>query len=1842
MFACILFCLQGIFFPVISQTTFTLPAQVKGTGGSPCPGAPVIQPACNCPTGYVAVGYTATHINAYGDVVSNFKLNCQKLNSDGTLGVSTTVTCSNGTMAPSPGELTATVTAPAGHALVGFENRMGCAIDQLTGKSLPLTEIAASSFASLTTLASIGGAGGGPLPGQLVPPGYVIIGMIPYIDPSGTYSPLVINISAGYAWVYALYSDIQNIVAQIKVTNKTIGTKNWNDPTVWQTLGFPSKPTKFDEVEFDGTTNGELDADDDIDVKSLKIKPGTNFKVKLGTKKLIINGGKLETKPGSLDAKDGKLHLKGNTEVDADDEIGELDVDAGDGNSVDLKQHLKIKKKVHLMKVKELKGVGKELQNDGDLELDNDELTGDGKIVMKGTTNQKIKGVGPLHNIEIRKGGLGKVQLDDDDLHIKHNKPGLPAKFKNDGTAVESTNGKKVILEDDDEVEVDSDGEIDNVEPKTKKTTLKKDLIVKKKLEITKLDNLDDGGTGKKLIAKGDVAFNAPNMKGTGKVEMSGPGDQKISGNGKVHKLDISKLSGEIKLQTDLKIAHNVPGQKALLKSNKAIQSDVPGTKVLLDDNEEVEVDVDGEIGEVATSAPILTLMKELQVKGNLTINQPTSLPLAPSLPAAPPVSVKGNLAVQGNITGPGKISMAGPSNASFSTPPGVNIGNLEINKGPAAKATPTTNIKATDVKVLKGTLNLGGKTVEAPTTVKGGTLAGSGKTIGKVKTSGSSKLKPGNSPGSIVVFGDLEIAETDYEVELEGNDPGITYDQATATGDVILLNDVTLTILPAPIIPSFNYVIINNEGSNPVSGQFVGLPEGSTIAAGGKNFLLSYKGGDGNDVTLTFDDVSPVITCSQSRTVNNDPGTCGAIVTEKILQYNPTGPQNSPVPVPVYFAAPGVTASSLSQVGYPGWTNTNLWPVGYISSSPTVVASEYVTFNATLPNATDLANLTYHKNSYRNNGPTQASIRSSLDGFASDISTVAVNPAGDQTLKFDLSSLPVQSGNIGFRIYFYGAPAIPNDWADLVGNPNGLTGLILNRYLGATASDDLSGTTISYDVDPSQPFPVGTTVVNATATDASNNTSSCSFSVTVNDVEDPKITCPADVNHTADAGVCSYSFTPTPAGATDNCPGVTVGGVRSDGNALTDPYPVGTTTIKWTASDAHGHSVSCVQTVVVTDDENPKITCSADVNHTTDAGVCSYSFTPLATATDNCPVVTVVGVRSDALPLTDPYPVGTTTIKWTATDAHGHSASCVQTVVVTDDENPKITCPVDVNHTADASVCSYSFTPTPAGATDNCPGVTVGGVRSDGKPLGDPYPIGTTTIKWTATDAHGHGVSCVQTIKVTDDENPKITCPADVNHTADAGVCSYSFIPIPAGATDNCPGVSVGGVRSDGKPLSDPYPVGTTTIKWTASDAHGHSVSCVQTIKVTDDENPRIVCPGDVDHTADAGVCSYSFTPAPTSATDNCPGVTVGGVRSDGNALSDPYPVGTTTIKWTATDAHGHSVSCVQTIKVTDNEKPKAICKDVTVTLVNGGVSIAVGDINNNSTDNCGIQSIDVAPKTFSCSNIGANTVTLTVTDIYGNVQTCTATVTVIGEIPTCAIKSIPSNNTYTGGVPTTLYLGYGPSSTTLNPNALGGAPFTYSWTGPVGLSCTDCATPVFTATAAGTFVYTVVVTNKYGCKTTCTITITVVDARCGNKNEKVLVCQVPSGNTGNAHTVCVSPNAVATLLANGSYLGNCTNGNRTVKPELIVSVADEMNVYPNPNNGLFDVQLNNMKASKATIVVTNGNGLVIEKRSIEINGKRQTQTVSFDLSRYSSGLYYIQLITADGVKTEKVTIQR
>ncbi len=94
----------------------------------------------------------------------------------------------------------------------------------------------------------------------------------------------------------------------------------------------------------------------------------------------------------------------------------------------------------------------------------------------------------------------------------------------------------------------------------------------------------------------------------------------------------------------------------------------------------------------------------------------------------------------------------------------------------------------------------------------------------------------------------------------------------------------------------------------------------------------------------------------------------------------------------------------------------------------------------------------------------------------------------------------------------------------------------------------------------------------------------------------------------------------------------------------------------------------------------------------------------------------------------------------------------------------------------------------------------------------------------------------------------------------------------------------------------------------------------------------------------------------------------------------------------------------------------PQAICKPYLAILsTTGQASVSASDVDNLSTYECGLQSMTVFPNTFTCADLGPNLVTLTVTDVNGNISTCQTTVTVVDQ-------EVPAITTIAGALDATL----------------------------------------------------------------------------------------------------------------------------------------------------------------------------------------------------------------------------
>ena len=177
------------------------------------------------------------------------------------------------------------------------------------------------------------------------------------------------------------------------------------------------------------------------------------------------------------------------------------------------------------------------------------------------------------------------------------------------------------------------------------------------------------------------------------------------------------------------------------------------------------------------------------------------------------------------------------------------------------------------------------------------------------------------------------------------------------------------------------------------------------------------------------------------------------------------------------------------------------------------------------------------------------------------------------------------------------------------------------------------------------------------------------------------------------------------------------------------------------------------------------------------------------------------------------------------------------------------------------------------------------------------------------------------------------------------------------------------------------------------------------------------ISCPGDQDVNCSVGSCSavvdYTATATGTpepEITYTFAGATTG--SGSGTGSGSTFNVGETIVTITATNLCGNP-TCSFTVKVVDNIPPSVNCKPATVYLNSAGTaSIVPADVYLSGGDNCGtVNLVSVFPNSFTCDDLGDNSVTLTVNDGHGNTNTCLATVTVVDNIPPSI--SCPENKT-------------------------------------------------------------------------------------------------------------------------------------------------------------------------------------------------------------------------------------
>ena len=235
-----------------------------------------------------------------------------------------------------------------------------------------------------------------------------------------------------------------------------------------------------------------------------------------------------------------------------------------------------------------------------------------------------------------------------------------------------------------------------------------------------------------------------------------------------------------------------------------------------------------------------------------------------------------------------------------------------------------------------------------------------------------------------------------------------------------------------------------------------------------------------------------------------------------------------------------------------------------------------------------------------------------------------------------------------------------------------------------------------------------------------------------------------------------------------------------------------------------------------------PSGTVGAAYSEVTNAtgGSAPYSFTAGSLA----PGLTLApGGRLSGTPTGD----GTFTFTITATDQNGCAGSAqYNLVVVRDTTPPSITAPaaVTVEATTAAGAIVADLVLGTAIATDAVGPVSV---SRTGLPAGNQFPLGSTTLTYTATDGAGNHAAATQLVTVVDTTPPSITAPAAV--TVEASSPLGAAVSFAARAIDNVGVTSFACAPASGSI----FPIGPSSVLCTARDAAGNTATATISVRV-------------------------------------------------------------------------------------------------------------------------------------------------------------------------------------------------------------------------------------------------------------------------------------------------------------------------------------------------------------------------------------------------------------------------
>ncbi|MDO7170808.1 CARDB domain-containing protein [Mariniflexile sp. AS56] len=430
----------------------------------------------------------------------------------------------------------------------------------------------------------------------------------------------------------------------------------------------------------------------------------------------------------------------------------------------------------------------------------------------------------------------------------------------------------------------------------------------------------------------------------------------------------------------------------------------------------------------------------------------------------------------------------------------------------------------------------------------------------------------------------------------------------------------------------------------------------------------------------------------------------------------------------------------------------------------------------------------------------------------------------------------------------------------------------------------------------------------------------------------------------------------------------------------------LGANTVTVTATDTNGSETTLGVTITVVDSVAPVAQTQNITAELQSNGSVSITADQIDNgSTDNC---AIANFSLDITAFTCEN-IGENIVTLTVEDTSGNQHAATATVNVVDNLAPNANArniSVTLDETGNASITVDDIDIS----SDNC-GITQKSIDIDTFTCDD---IGLNTVTLTVEDAQGQSDTdtAIVTVIAPEITTNDITIELDAN-----GEASITPADINGVLSENCGFSSV----SLSKSTFNCNDLGGNTVSLLVTYTNGNTGSSPATVTVEDNMNP-VAITKNISVSLDAsGNASITANDVDDNSTDNC-SITSRSIDIDSFTCAN---LGANTVTLTVEDASGNSDSATAIVTIEDNTNPNVLTQPVTIVLdATGNASISVNDVDNGSTDNCGITSRSLSQTNFSCNNLGTNSVSLFVTDQSNNTVNGIAIITVLEGAANCS----------------------------------------------------------------------------------------------------------------------------------------------------------------------------------------------------------------------------------------------